>query len=92
MATALRHACATFVSFAARWGGDEFVMMCAHGIGNDPARVAGVVKARLADQVREGGVAYDLACGVGYAWCDSPEQTVDNPVAEADRMLYDAKR
>lgn len=91
MATALRKACAELDAFAARWGGDEFVMICAHDIGDDAAHVVETIKARLVDEVRANGLEYQLACSVGYARCVSPGEHPDRLVAEADRMLYAAK-
>lgn len=87
--TAQRRTC---LVFAARWGGDEFVVICTHDIHDDPDRVENEIKTCLSDVVSRAKVAYDLSCSVGYARCDSPNEPMSDFVSRADQALYASKR
>ena len=91
MATALRDAGASLDAFVARWGGDEFVMICCEGVegaGGDPARVPVLIDARLHDVLEDADVEYDLSCSVGFAKCDAPAESYTQLMSDADQMLY----
>ena len=95
MAEALRKSCADWNAFAARWGGDEFVMICSRGMGGaqtGPEEVAEGIKQRLADEVRARDVRYDLLCSIGYAKCETPKADAHAVIRDADRSLYEQKR
>lgn len=92
MASALRTVSAQLGAFAARWGGDEFVLICAHGEGCEPEQVAALVQAALAKEERGSEGKYELACSVGYAKCDSDAMDRSRLVSEADAMLYRNKQ
>ena len=91
-AEALRQACSSLDAFAARWGGDEFVVICTHDIHDDPDRVENEIKTCLSDVASRAKVAYDLSCSVGYARCDSPNEPMSDFVSRADQALYASKR
>ena len=91
-ADALRIVCAQTNAFAARWGGDEFVIICTELSDNDPARVSEGIGNELAYVMRNAHVNYDLTCSIGYATCNSPEEDCSHLVSDADKMLYDVKR
>ena len=92
VAGALQGASAELNAFAARWGGDEFVVVCAHDIGGDPARAEDVIRTRLAEAVRASGVDYELSCSIGSAKCTDPDDDISQLIATADRNLYNAKQ
>ena len=91
MSEALRRTCSEMNAFAARWGGDEFVMICAN-VDNEPASVADVIRNDLAGIVHDAHVDYDLTCTVGWAACESAEENRTQLIADADGMLYRNKR
>ena len=91
MADALRNACAQSNAFAARWGGDEFVVICAHGMESEPEAMVVAIRNALASVVGDAHVAYQLNCTVGYALCESADESRAELIAAADRMLYQRK-
>lgn len=92
MANALRKACSLLNVFAARWGGDEFVLIGALAPTQDPEQVEGIIQEALDAETRSARVAYRLACSVGYARCVSAATNRDRLVADADEMLYEKKK
>ena len=90
-ADALRAVCAQVNAFAARWGGDEFVLICTEAADVDPERIARLIHDTLADTLREAHVEYDLTCSVGHAMCNAPLYDYSSLMSQADTMLYDAK-
>ena len=92
MADALRAACAKTNAFIARWGGDEFVVICAQDAsGIDPARMVNSIQESLSSRARGAKVAYAPTCTIGYAKCETPTKDVRSAISEADRMLYENK-
>lgn len=92
MANALRAVSARLNAFVARWGGDEFVLICAKEDPFDPESASRLVQDELVQATNHAGIPYSLACSVGYARCVSPEHSRARLVAEADRMLYRNKQ
>lgn len=91
MAGVLRDVCTQINAFAARWGGDEFVVICTHGL-KEPERVVSTIHESLASAAEEAHVEYELACSVGYAVCESPSETRAELLSDADAMLYQLKQ
>lgn len=91
MANALRIVCAKLNVFAARWGGDEFVIVSTSGDLRDPEQVEQLLGETLDNLVRESHVPYKLSCATGYAKIDSPSQDWTALVLDADNMLYKRK-
>ena len=92
VASALQAACAQTSAFAARWGGDEFVLIYAGDAAIDPEHISGLVLDTLADTVRKAHVDYGISFSVGYASCTTPETTSAELIAQADAMMYSRKR
>ena len=91
-ANALREVCAQENAFVARWGGDEFLMVCTESADVDPARIATLIKDTMARTMSEAQTEYRLGCSVGYASCDTPTDDYAGLVSQADGMLYAYKR
>ena len=88
MAEAPRRACTELDAFAARWGGDEFVVVCTHSLEGGPDRGIQSIKEHLAEQVRVRGTAYELSCSIGFAECTDSSTDARALVQDADRSLY----
>lgn len=92
MADALREASSELDAFAARWGGDEFVMICTHGPGCSSERGTRSIKEHLARQAQAQGIEYALSCSVGHAVCTDPAADSRAFFHEADASLYAEKQ
>ena len=92
VAEALRGACSKLSSFVARWGGDEFMLICTRLADEDEDYVPGVIRDELARRAAKADLPYQLTCSVGHASCDSPDEDCHQLVARADEMLYRNKR
>ena len=92
MAAALKRSSSSLNAFAARWGGDEFVLICTHALEDDPKDVSQLIKDRLSEEARESGIGYDLTCSVGYAVCDAPTHDINALISAADEALYNSKK
>lgn len=92
VADALRHACSQVNAFAARWGGDEFVIIWTDVDGDGPDRISSLIESALVGAVHDAGLEYSLTCSIGYARCESPDEKPNALISRADAMLYDYKR
>lgn len=92
VANALRTTCAQTNTFAARWGGDEFILILVGAVDFKPDQVASLVHSNLANTVEAANVEYQLKCSIGYAMCTTPNADGAAIIAQADDMLYEAKR
>ena len=92
MADALRQVCAQMNAFAARWGGDEFVIVYPDFPDGEPETIAVSLQDALDDATRSACTAYRLACSVGFASCSSSAMSHDALIADADAMLYRNKQ
>lgn len=88
MADTLRNVCSRVNAFAARWGGDEFIVISAQTTSFGPDDIVDLIKETLTVVANDSNVQYDLACSIGYAVCDSTPETRAHLVAVADQMLY----
>ncbi|MBQ9043915.1 MAG: GGDEF domain-containing protein [Eggerthellaceae bacterium] len=92
MSEALRTASARENAFCARWGGDEFIMICANPVTSDPADIAGFIQETLRQVADREQLKYRLACSVGYAVLRSASESRDQLIADADAMLFQVKQ
>jgi diguanylate cyclase (GGDEF)-like protein len=75
----------------ARFGGDEFVVICENVAGRDEAaQIAARVRESLAAGYQLSSGAADVPASIGVA-LDSGERTVDELLRQADRAAYRAK-
>ena len=76
----------------ARFGGDEFVVVCEDVDGAPGAvEIADRLEAALAAPFSVGGQEIDVSAKVGIALADGPGPTPDELVREADIAMYQAK-
>ncbi|MDP9794145.1 diguanylate cyclase (GGDEF)-like protein/PAS domain S-box-containing protein [Catenuloplanes nepalensis] len=77
-----------------RFGGDEFVVVCAPVAGPDRARlIAENLVAALDDATLEtGGDVLRPAASIGVAWAPTGATTAEALIARADAAMYEAKR
>ncbi|MGQ7296592.1 putative bifunctional diguanylate cyclase/phosphodiesterase [Quadrisphaera sp. KR29] len=77
----------------ARWGGDEFVVVC-DGVPDDPTALA--LGEQLLGRLREGveldGVRLDVAASVGVTRASDRHASPDDVLADCDIAMYRAKR
>ena len=88
MADALREAASDHDAFVARWGGDEFVMICDVETAEDARRVVESIRTRLAEQVQAHDLEYTLSCSVGYAICSDSATDMRTLMQDADKLLF----
>jgi len=78
---------------AARWGGDEFVIL---SIGSDEASTEMMIE-RIREKIEEynlySGKPYHVGCSLGFAQVDlKGGRTFEEIIAEADARMYEEKR
>lgn len=93
-ATALKRTIGRFGGFAARFGGDEFLLSIQPGKGRafDPDAVADTVNGELRDLARAAAKPYQLSMSLGYARCADRGEPFSACIHRADEMLYERKR
>ena len=78
---------------AARFGGDEFVVLCESASRDEAEAVAGRVGERWLEPVVVGDrESIVLSCSIGVAVTDSAETSPDRLLREADASMYRSKR
>ena len=87
----LRRVCAQENCFAARWGGDEFLIIRTHASDLDPDRLVNLIHDTMATAVSNAKLEYDLRCSVGYAICKSNVADCSSVISQADIMMYRTK-
>ena len=92
VAEGLRHAAGVSHGFAARWGGDEFVLVVDEEKAESPDAVVATIDECLAKACEEAHLPYDLTVTTGYAVCMSSDQNPDEILSRADNMLYERKQ
>lgn len=77
----------------ARFGGDEFLVLCELGTGHEaPEAVAERITRAFADGFRVGEEEFSLTASVGLALAPEHGQRGDQLLNNADAAMYDAKR
>ena len=91
VADGLRNAAGENNGFAARWGGDEFLLVVDGASKVAPGDVVGSIDRNLKSACDRAEVDYTISVSTGYAICTSPHDDPDQLLMQADRMLYDRK-
>lgn len=88
---ALKLTISQYNGFAARYGGDEFLLSCQPRKGElfDPEKLIADVNRNLEEQTQE--KPYRLTMTMGYVCCTDPKETLRNYLLQADGMLYQRK-
>ena len=89
--SAMKRTIARYNGFAARFGGDEFMLAWHPDRESDPEALILDVKNLLEEQARELNKPYNLSISVGYAVCDDRKESLTSCIRRADEMLYRRK-
>ena len=82
-----------FHGFAARWGGDEFLVIIRHSKEMTlPSVFSSVLNDRLEFYTRKNKIPYPLAMTLGYSICESSKEKISNIIDTADHMLYQRRQ
>ena len=89
---ALKRAIGQYNGFAARYGGDEFLLSWQpdKGMEPDPEQLILDVNANLRQLGQ--GKPYELVMTMGYALCTDPKEQLITYIRQADGMLYQRKK
>lgn len=74
--------------FAARMGGDEFLLCTFNHAVKDPEKIGQVLNANLYKICENNRLPYRLSLSVGYTECNSSKSKLVSLINEADKMLY----
>ncbi len=83
------------VDFAARYGGDEFLVVLTHSQGEGAKSFAERLRSKIAQYLfKQGKDEINLTSSIGLAYCEDGDVGIDarELVRQADNALYQAKR
>jgi diguanylate cyclase (GGDEF)-like protein len=75
----------------ARYGGDEFAVLLPDAMPKDVDVVVGRVRDKLAGLAVQRRLPVSVECSTGIAWSDSPPDTAEEFLREADRDMHERK-
>ena len=91
VANAIKETCSDLHAFAARWGGDEFMIVAKKSTITSPSSLIDTLEDRLDATHDAAKFEYPLTISVGYSSCSSPDTAKELLEKEADDMLYAEK-
>ncbi|MDO5134533.1 MAG: GGDEF domain-containing protein [Eubacteriales bacterium] len=91
LARVLQTTASAFNCFAARYGGDEFILIFETTVVRELEDLIHFFQKELAKSNRQAGLSYDLSASVGYAKYNKEMKYVPDFIASADEALYQAK-
>lgn len=92
VASALKKTAEKYKGFAARTGGDEFVLSIFYENGTVIEDISGTVNQYIDDKCKEENVPYSLNVSVGYKLVMDKSEQISEILKNADKMLYQNKR
>ena len=87
----LKKTIARYNGFAARFGGDEFLLVWQPGRKADPEMLVEDIHCSMEEQSRELNKPYSLTISVGFAECTDRRESLPSCIKRADEMLYRRK-
>jgi len=91
-AAAIKSVCGRFGCFAARYGGDEFILVC-DGFDDDVIqRVTQCIHEALASAAHQAQLPYPLTASIGVHRYEPGKDSLRELIEMADRSLYETKR
>jgi diguanylate cyclase (GGDEF)-like protein len=91
VASALMRFCQKKNVFAARYGGDEFLVASTQRQKENPIKFMKSFHDILKQQCKEEKIAYPISVCIGYAVVTDPNEKVEHAINRADRCLYNDK-
>lgn len=92
VAEALKMTAQMYRGFAARMGGDEFLLCTGNMMIQDPESVCTAMKENLQSIIRRNKITYPITISIGYTKCDSKEAIISDLFEEADKWQYQKKK
>lgn len=93
LASILKEVCSMNNDFLARYGGDEFAIVCERKDCQEVENLINEIEAILAFYNKENKIAYKILVSVGYAeYGEVIMENQDQLIALADERLYEVKR
>ena len=89
---ALKRTIGQYSGFAARYGGDEFLLSWQPDKDDDPDPEALIRDVNTFLQELSKGKPYQLVMTMGYACCTDPKEPLISYIRQADAMLYQRKK
>jgi len=75
----------------ARYGGDEFAVLLLDALPKDVDVILGRVREKLAALAMQRRLPVAVECSTGIAWSQTPPETVDDFLREADADMHERK-
>jgi diguanylate cyclase (GGDEF)-like protein len=91
VASALMRFCQKKHVFAARYGGDEFLIVSTGKQKENPQKFIESFHTLLKQQCKEKKITYPISVCIGYAVVTDPNERVEHAISRADHCLYDDK-
>ncbi|MDO5136134.1 MAG: GGDEF domain-containing protein [Eubacteriales bacterium] len=92
MAGVLKLTASTYSCFVARYGGDEFILICETEREGAVDEIVRFINRKLEESNQEAGTEYRLKVSIGYAKYEKEMQYISDFIALADQALYEVKR
>lgn len=83
--------CQQYRIFAARYGGDEFILVAAGHHSNKAEEIIRAFRELLQSECQERHVSYALSVSIGHTVTHDNTETIDHVVNRADKALYEDK-
>ncbi len=90
----LKEAIGSCDGFAARFGGDEFILSCIprDSESDPPTKLIDTINNSLASACKRNKMPYSVTLSIGYTLCEDSSKSLQDYIREADEKLYICKR